>query len=140
VQVFLSYAQPDASWARQIAKGLRESGLHVWDPELEILPGDDLSAKLGQALRDSDAMVVLVSPEAVESRWVRYEIEQALSSSRFRDRLVPVIVRPTRNMPWILRELPHLRMGKQVDEVTQQIVSRLGKKSEAPTAASASAR
>jgi hypothetical protein len=139
VKVFLSYARPDEKWAREIATRLTKSGLQVWDPEREVLPGDDLSSKVSKALRDSDAMVVLVSPQAVESRSVRNEIEQALSSSQFRDRLVPVIVRPTKNMPWILREIPHFRMGKDVNQVTQQIVSFLSKKSERG-AASAAAR
>jgi hypothetical protein len=70
---------------------------------------------------------------------VRNEIEQALSSSRFRDRLVPVIVRPTKDIPWILREIPHFRLGKDVNQVSRQIVSFLSKKSERG-AASAAAR
>jgi hypothetical protein len=48
----------------------------------------------------------LLSPDSVASEWVRREIEFAISLPRFKDRLIPVLVRPTREVPWILQELP----------------------------------
>jgi hypothetical protein len=139
VRVFLSYARADEKWARQIAALLTNSGLRVWDPEREVLPGDDLAAKLGKALRDSDAMVVLLSPEALESRWVRNEIESALGSERFRDRLVSVVLRPTKGIPWILQQLPHVRVTKDIGSVGEEILALL-KKGELTTTSARAAR
>ncbi len=56
-------------------------------------------------MKSAEAMVVLLSPEAIESRWVSHEIEYALGAKRLQDRLIPVLVRPTKKIPWILREL-----------------------------------
>ncbi len=53
--------------ARQLAHRLSDAGLKVWIPEDEILPGDNWAKKVGQALEESDLMVVLVTPQAFES-------------------------------------------------------------------------
>lgn len=54
-------------------------------------------------------MVVLLSPDSMKSEWVRGEIEYALGSRNYEGRLIPVLVRPTREIPWILREFQILQ-------------------------------
>src|SRR5260370_22716803 len=107
MKVFLSYDQHDEQTAKQLAEGLKRAGLNVWS-EREILPGDLWSDKVSKALRDSDAMVVLVTPEAANSKQVRWEIDYALSKAAFKNRLIPVVVGalekiPKKQLPWILR-------------------------------------
>jgi hypothetical protein len=128
MKVFLSYALPDQRWAHKLGSRLEVAGLDVWDPEREILPGDNWGVKLGEALARSDAMVVLISPDAIGSRAVRNEIEFALGSARFSGRLIPVVVRPTRKIPWILKELPLVHLKERGPaEVADQIAGLLKK-------------
>ena len=54
--------------ARRVGDALEEAGLEVWDAERDVLPGDNLALEAGQALQDSDAMVVLLTPAGVRSR------------------------------------------------------------------------
>src|SRR2546422_4749770 len=110
MKVFISYAQPDEKLAEKIGDSLRQAGLTVWDYRRDILPGDLWSEKASQALRDSDAMVVLLTPEAARSKQVRSEIDYALTQNTFKNRLVPVLVGspdriPKKDLPWILWEL-----------------------------------
>lgn len=125
-KVFLSYAASDREPARKIAEHLRGAGFQVWDPELEILPGDDFSVRLKQALETVEAFVVLISPEALESRWISYELGYVLGEKRFRGRLVPVTIRPAKNAPWILNSLPSVqyegpaKTGKQIADLLSQ--------------------
>ena len=66
-------------------------------------------------------MVVLVSPAATESENLKRDLEYALVTKKFRNRLIPVIIRPTSELPWILnlpeKGAPH--------EVSERILKRL---------------
>jgi hypothetical protein len=111
--VFLSYAQGDKDFAKKLAQRLQAAGFDVWDSAQRVLPGDNWAAKVASALEEADAMVVLLSPEAVVSPNVQSEIQYALGSPHFKDRLIPVVVRSAKNIPWILRRLPLLRATDQ---------------------------
>jgi hypothetical protein len=80
-------------------------GFDVWDSESELFPGDNFASRIAEALESADAMVVLISPDALASQWVKHEIDFALGSSRLSGRLIPVIVRSTERLPWILQKL-----------------------------------
>src|SRR2546427_9407979 len=84
MRVFISYTHSDEDHARAIVARLREEGVAVWDPESEVLPGDNWRVKMGQALEKSDAVIILISPDSVRSAAVRRDIEYALGRARFR--------------------------------------------------------
>jgi TIR domain len=117
MNVFISYAQADKTTAKRIAEGLKRQGLHVWD-DSQILPGHLWAEEISRALRESDAMVVLVTPNTADSRSVRSEIDYALSRREFKNKLIPVIVGPPENipkreLPWILWELRTIRLPER---------------------------
>ena len=127
MKVFISYAQSDERLAEKIAESLKQAGLTIRDYRQEILPGELWSEKASQALRDSDAMVVLLTPEAARSKQVRSEINYALSQDAFKNRLIPVVVGspdklPKKEVPWILWELQVVNLperGNQKDGIQQ---------------------
>jgi hypothetical protein len=97
--------------------------MHVWDPESELAPGDNWPLEIGRALASAEAMIVLVSPAAADSKMLREEVSYALGAKKFRDRLIPVIVRPTNRMPWILNSLKPEKGDPA--EVSERIIHRL---------------
>ena len=125
-KIFLSYARADREPARKLAHHLREAGFRVWDPDFEILPGSDWTSALKNALKTSKALVVLISPDAIESRSVSHEIEYALGAEHLRHRLIPVFLRPTKEAPWILQKLRPVRYenptktGQRIVELLKQ--------------------
>jgi len=125
MKIFLSYASPDQASAQMLAKKLEAKGHQVWDPERDLVSGSDWASTLMKHMKSAEAMVVLLSPEAVDSRWVSQEIEFALGAKRLQNRLIPVLVRPTRNIPWILRELQLIRLGDNPEKVAEEILERL---------------
>jgi hypothetical protein len=127
VKVFISYSGADEKWADRLRSALAKHDIDVWDPALQIAPGENWGLKYGKALENSDAVVVLLSPDSVKSDWVRHEIQYALSSPQFRDRLVPVLVRPTDDIPWILRKMKVIRATQDVAETAERIVKALRK-------------
>jgi hypothetical protein len=122
MKVFISHTPTDEALARQVATVLQESGLDVWDERTEITPGENWAAKVAEALRESEAMVVLLTPEALRSSWVRRDIEYALSEKRYNQRLIPVLVPPSseeipqEEIPWILRRLKMIKLAEEDKE------------------------
>lgn len=107
--MFISYALPEKEWAKELASRLSDAGLEAWYVDQELLPGDNWQLRIGQALEEADAMIVLLSPDWANSRFARHEIQYALGSPKFKGRLIPVVVRPTKKIPWILRRLQSLK-------------------------------
>ncbi|MFL6212618.1 MAG: toll/interleukin-1 receptor domain-containing protein [Blastocatellia bacterium] len=132
MKVFLSYAQPDRSLADKVASVLKASGFEVWNPSFDILPGENFAEKIAQALKECEAMVVLLTPEAVASSNVLWEISYALGQPSYAHRLLPVFVGgpdqiPEEKIPWILRHLNGIFLADSVkdEEGIAQIASAL---------------
>lgn len=127
MNVYISYSDADEKLADDLRRALARQDIEVWNPASQIAPGANWGLKYGRALQNADAVVVLLSPQSVKSDWVRLEIEYALSSPQFRDRLIPVIVKPTEDIPWILRKQQLIRATKDLDETARRIASALRK-------------
>lgn len=112
--------------ARKVASGLKESGFDVFD-DTKILPGQNWAEEIAQALRECEAMVVLVTPDALASQWVEAEISYGLGQLSYSHRLIPVFVGspdqiPEEKIPWILRHLKGIVLpepGKDEEGIAQ---------------------
>jgi len=140
MKVFISHSQEDEVLARRIADVLKKEGLDVWD-DREIFPGDNWAEKVATALNESNAMVVLLTADALKSRWVQHDISFALSEIRYKKRLIPVIVgSPEKSKgdyyPWILNRLKTIKLDahKNNEEDLKQIARALLEVSADPTA------
>jgi len=125
MQVFLSYAQSDKAFAKALSSHLTRRGLSVWSANQEVLPGDNLWLRAGEALKKSKAMVVLVSPDSMRSEHVRREIEYALGDSNYEGRVFPVQVRRTSDMPSILRKFKIFDARRSASKVSESIAEAL---------------
>ena len=131
MKVFISYAHSDEALVRKIVAILKRAGLEVWD-DSEILPGDNWAEQVAKALKESEAMVVLLTPEATRSRWVRREIEYALGEKRYSKRLIPVLVGDPadfsqEDIPWILWRFQMIKLAEydKEEEGIRQIAQAL---------------
>lgn len=116
MQVFISYAESDEPIAKKVAAGLEREGLKVWYDRREILPGQNWAESVSKALKESRAMVVLLTPASLRSTFVRREIDYALGDQTFSHRLIPVIVSeelPEKEIPWILQSLKTVNLPKR---------------------------
>lgn len=109
MRIFLSHSHRDAPLAARTSTELEKNGFQVWNADRDLLPGDNWAETVAQALKESNTMVVLLTPTTMESPWVKKEIEYALGSRNYSDRLIPVVVGdpdkiPTSEIPWILHK------------------------------------
>ena len=124
MKVFLSYARDDEEAARDIATRLTDEGLDVWFDKWKTFPGDNIAKKVGRALESADAMVVLVTPESMKSKEVRGEISFALTTPRFEGTLIPLVLKPSDEMPGILGRMA-VRAGKNPAAAVRKILATL---------------
>jgi len=123
-RVFLSYAQADRALADLLARDIAAAGYAVWS-DRNLLPGDNWAKEIADALESSEAMVVIVSPSAAKSEWVKREVEYAIGSDRYAKRLIPVVVQPTPEMPWILERMPSVPATGNPRTVSKKVVAAL---------------
>ena len=74
--------------ATRIAAVLRSHGVPVWYSETNLLGAQQWHDEIGAALARCDWFVILLTPQAVVSRWVKRELLYALRSPRYKDRIV----------------------------------------------------
>jgi hypothetical protein len=130
MKVFISYTRKDGEIAQRLVQQLKDAGFEAWD-DREIMPGDNWAEKISQALKESQAMVVLISAAALNSEWVRREIEFALGTKKYSGKPIPVFIGrrddiPKSKLPWILRRLNGVELKEQAeDESLKEVVNAL---------------
>jgi|SRR5450432_343967 TIR domain len=124
MKVFISHAQSDRGFARRLAGKLEGAGHQVW-ADWNVLPGDNWASLAGGAIGKADALIALVSPDALRSDFVKREWEYALGQERFRDSLIPVQLKHTPAKPWIFDRL-HPVSGTTPEAVGRAVLARLG--------------
>jgi hypothetical protein len=126
--VYLSYAAADEKVAEQVRRRLRTDGFGVFDPA-DVRLGENWAQAISQGLEQARAMVILLSPDSVKSPNVLHEIGFALGSKNFDGRVLPVIVKPTAEIPWFLQTMKYLRIthgdpGMQVARALKQVMKK----------------
>lgn len=127
MQIYISYAKPDEQFARNLSSQLAKRGLSVWSAYEEVLPGDNIWLRTGEALENSRAMIVLISPDSMRSEHVRREIEYALGDTNYQGRMFPIQVRPTKNIPWIFEKFRTFDAKQGAARISNSIAETLGR-------------
>jgi hypothetical protein len=89
--IFISYSRKDDKIMRKIAFHLRDQGFKVWVDNEKLIPGTSAwEEAIENAIKNSFAMVVILSPDSKSSEWVRREITYA---DQFQKRVFPVLIK-----------------------------------------------
>lgn len=82
LKVFLCHAKEDKPKVRDLYRRLRSDGIDVWLDERSLLPGQDWRVEIPRAVRESDVVVVCMSPvSARKEGFVQAEINFALDKA-----------------------------------------------------------
>lgn len=92
-QAFISHSRRDDAFVDWLTGMLRLRGVSYWRDQREIEVGDPVSETIQQALTDVYCFIVVLTPEALQSKWVTAEIQQALALAESgKLRIVPVLL------------------------------------------------
>lgn len=78
--VFVSYARADRAYVERLADHLESHGFTVWY-DYQLVPGQHFSREIQHQIMTSSAVIVVLTPGSVESRWVEREISCADDAS-----------------------------------------------------------
>ena len=109
-EVFLSHSSDDRAMAERIADCLRRHGIPTFYSPLNLLGAQQWQNEILNALMRCDWFLVLLSPAAIDSMWVKRETAFALNDLRYENRIVPLMFRPSNLGP-----LEWLRLFQFVD-------------------------
>jgi uncharacterized protein YjbI with pentapeptide repeats len=90
--LFISYASQDQAIAQQLSTDLRENDVPCWFVPRDLSPDNYFRERIGQAIHSQDKLLLLLSEHSIQSGWVRYEVELALSRENqgIREILFPI--------------------------------------------------
>ncbi len=109
--VFITYAREE--WEAIVAPLtaiLQDAGLKVWVDQYLNQGGDDWMLAVEQALSECRLLVVVVSPAALESRYVRLAYRYFFNRERA---IIPLIYTPVEHMPLELATSKAIRYERQ---------------------------
>jgi hypothetical protein len=73
--IFISYKRTTANtrFVNRMSQKLREAGFEPWIDTRRLRAGEDWRDEIDQAIRDSLALIVVLSPDSITSQYVTYE-------------------------------------------------------------------
>jgi len=89
---FLSYSRQDVEFTKRLRDDLQERGFSAWLDEQRLAGGERWVESISSAIAGCTALILVVSPDAASSNWVRRETQFALHCSKT---IIPVIHRTT---------------------------------------------
>lgn len=117
VGIFISYSHDDRYIAETVASRLREIGYLPWVDFAGIRGGDEWKRSIEAALSQSAALLVLLTPEAVTSEWVNYEIRRARSNGLI---IIPLLMRSC-PIPDSLRDVQYIDFRSGLDQPFKEL-------------------
>ncbi|MCA9915032.1 MAG: TIR domain-containing protein, partial [Anaerolineae bacterium] len=100
---FVSYSRRDKAWVERFAADLRRMPISIWfDERLRV--GKDWEEQLATAIQSLDAFLLVISPDSMQSEFVRWEIKQAQQANK---PIYPILLRPA-DIPESLQKIQYL--------------------------------
>jgi hypothetical protein len=103
-EVFLSHASRDQRKARRLRNLLLAHGVSVWFSPHHIKGAQQWQDEIGRALERCEWFMVVLTPAAVKSMWVKRELRAALTEKRYEERIIPLLFKKCdfRALSWTL--------------------------------------
>ena len=89
-QVFISYSRKDISFIETLVTDLKNTGLEVWYDVSHIAGGARWRSEIENALRNSQYVIVVLSPDSIVSEWVSPE-EKEFIDEELQDGLLDIM-------------------------------------------------
>ena len=79
---FISYSSKDDEFAHRLHADLQDNGVRCWFAPEDLRIGDKFRARIDEAIRLHDKLLLILSEDSVNSTWVEDEVESALEKER----------------------------------------------------------
>lgn len=127
-RVFVSYSRRNRNFAERLARDLSDAGLDVWIDFRQIHGGEVWRDEIRRGIERSEMMIVCLSPEAVRSEWVQFEVNSARNLGKL---VIPVMVtsaqadiQATPALSW-LDDVQFISFEERYEEAFPQLLTAL---------------
>lgn len=129
-KIFISYSRKDIDFVRKLAGDLEKANYDVWWDLTDLRGGDEWVTRIAAAIEASDTVIVVLSPNSIESEWVRKEYTQAIGLHK---RIIPIMFAPS-PVPFALNTINYVNFvsGEYQDNFAS-LLTALGYTDEPPT-------
>ena len=103
-EIFLSHSDQDRQFVEELVDMMRRHGLRVWYSRSNVLGGQQWHDEIGEAILRYDWFVLVLSPNAVESTWVKKELMFSFHLNHFENKIIPLLHQPCnyKQLSWTL--------------------------------------
>jgi hypothetical protein len=124
LEVFLSHASADQRKARRLRDLLVAHGVSVWFSPHHIKGAQQWQDEIGRALERCDWFMLILTPAAAESMWVKRELRAALIEKRYEERIIPLLFKKCdlRALSWTLPQLQFIDFTKDYWKACEQLL------------------
>ncbi len=105
-EVFLSHSSQDREFVMGLARVLKRAKVRYWYSATHIAGAKQWHDEIGRALTRCDWFLIVLTPNAVRSHWVKRELLFALNEARYNERIIPLLRKPCKysRLSWALPE------------------------------------
>ena len=127
-EIFLSHSSTDRTFTAELAEVLRGHGIPVWYSDTNIRGAQQWHDEIGAALQRCDWLVVVLTPHAVASKWVKRELLYCLQQDRFDGRIAPILYQSCNHdeLSWTLASLQMVNFQKDFDQGCRDLLQIWG--------------
>lgn len=134
-KTFFSYSRANSEFVLRLGKDLRTAGVDFWLDQLDIPAGVRWDAEIEKALDSAERLIVVLTPDSVESTNVMDEVSFALEHEK---RVVPILLQECK-IPMRLRRVQHLDFTGDYPAGLARLLKQLDVDSEGPATPAPSA-
>ncbi len=102
--VFISYSRSDSEFVDKLEDDLLGERFKTWVDRRKLEGGQVWDAEIERAIERCQLLLVVLSPDALQSRWVRQEYVYAMKRNKL---VIPIIYHPCQSVP---RKLARLQL------------------------------
>jgi hypothetical protein len=77
--VFISYSSQDEEFANRLHADLQAKGIRCWFAPEDMKTGDKIRTRIDEAIQIHDKLLLVLSKDSVNSKWVEKEVETAFA-------------------------------------------------------------
>jgi predicted nucleotide-binding protein len=121
VEFFISHSHDDGDFAELLKLRIEREGFTAWTDLERLSVGVDWRQEIDKAIKDSAALIVIMTPDARQSEYVTYEWAFAWGVGI---KVIPIMLKPTQLHPR-LETLQHLDFTNRAARPWNQLVKSL---------------
>ena len=94
MKVFISYSSKDHDFIMLLAEKLKKDFIDIWVDDWELQVGDSIVQKIGEGIKKSSFLIIILSQYSIKSNWVLRELNSTLMRQLTKDdiKILPILL------------------------------------------------